>query len=204
MPFVPVPNVALVRVEGVADAQLTINTLHFQVSGGGITPINLQSLASAVNFWAVGSLAPQLSEDWSYNRTTCIDLTSATGFVAVESNTTPGGVSSEAAPNNVAACVSLRTAQRGRSGRGRNYVPGIPNSAITLNTLSGAFITNLLTIYNDLVGPGAFLAGWELVIVSYFTGGAPRGTPLVIPVQNVIMVTDSVRSMRSREIGHGA
>jgi len=204
MPFVPVANVGQVRIEGRLDNQLTINDLYFEVSGGGITPTNLTDLAQAADNWAAGQLALQLSEDWTYVRSTAIDLTSATGPVAFAASTTPGSVASESAPGNVAACVSLRTAQRGRSGRGRNFVPGIPGSVITLNTLSPTFISNLLLVYNSIIGPGAMLAGFQMVIVSRFTLGAPRVTPLVIPVTEATMVANTVRSMRSREVGHGA
>jgi hypothetical protein len=204
MPFQAVPNVAQCRIIGNMDAQLTINDLFFEISGGGITPTNLQQLANGVNGWAFGNLAPQLSDDWAYVRTDAIDLTSATGPVATSSDPATGGVSGESAPNNVAACVSLRTAQRGRSGRGRNYVPGIPNTVITLNLMDDAFVNNLLLEYNGLVGPGTLVAGWQLVVVSRVTGGVVRAVGLAIPVTQVIMTTKYVRSMRSREVGHGA
>lgn len=204
MPFIPVPDVAQVRIEGRADNQLTINDLYFAVSGGGITPTNLNALVTAVDTWASGSLAPQLSEDWSYVRSTAFDLTSSTGPSVETGTPTVGGVASEAAPNNVAACVSFRTAQRGRSSRGRNFVPGIPGNAITLNTLSPTFISNLLVIYNALVGAGTFEAGWQFVVVSRYTLGAPRVSGIAIPIIAVTMVTNTVRSMRSREVGHGA
>ena len=110
----------------------------------------------------------------------------------------------ESAPNNVAATVSLRTAQRGRSGHGRNFVPGIPNSVITLNALDADFINNLLAAYFELVGAGSFVAGWQLVVLSRQTGGLLRANGIGIPVTNVEMVTNTVRSMRSREVGHGA
>lgn len=204
MAFQPVADTALVQVQGVVDQQLTINDLSFQISGGGITPVNLQQLCIDVAGWVVDTLCPLLSDDWAATRVIGIDLGSATGARIEQSASQVGGVSGEANPNNVAACVSLRTAQRGRSARGRNYVPGIPGSVVTLNTIDDVFIADLLTAYNQLVGAGTFSAGWQLVVVSRATGGAPRVSGLAIPVVNCTMVGNSVRSMRSREIGHGA
>jgi len=204
MAFQPVPNVALCRVEGVVDSQLTINTLHFEISGGGINAVNLGDLATAVDTWASGQLAPLLSDDWTYNATQAFDLTTFDGVVSGSSTVTIGGTSGEANPNNVAACVSLRTAQRGRSFRGRNFVPAIPGSVVTLNTLDAGWVSNLLTAYNALVGAGTFIAGWQFGIVSRKTGGVLRTNGLFIPVTYATMVNNKVRSMRSREIGHGA
>jgi len=204
MPFQAVPDVAQIRLEGTVDGQLTINDLYFQVSGGGITPTNIEAITGACANWLADTLAPLLSENWSAQRAVGFDLGSATGPIATVGAAAPGGVASEAAPNNVAACVSIRTAQRGRSGRGRNFVPGVPGSVVTLNTLSPTFITNLLDAYDLLRGAGSFLAGWQQVVVSRQTAGALRPTGIAIPVTGFVVTTPYVRSMRSREVGHGA
>ena len=204
MPFVANPNTAQVRLQGTVDSQITINDLFFELSGGGINVANLTTLAVAVEDWWALNVANLLSFDWSTTRVSAIDLTSITGPAVDVPSSTVGGFSGEAAPNNVAACVSFRTASRGRSGRGRNFVPGIPNSEITLNTLSSGFIGDLLNAYNLLPGAGTFLAGWEWVVASYFSAGVARVAPVNFPVTSAIMVGTSVRSMRSREIGHGS
>jgi len=204
MAFQPVPDVAHVQVMGQQDNQLTINDLYFEISGGGITPVNLQALVNAVDTWASGSLAPQLSDDWSYTRTRGADLSAQFGAVAEASTPAEGGSSAEAAPNNVAICISLRTGFAGRSFRGRNYIPGVPNDMVTLNTVSPVYLNALLLIYDQLVGAGTFLAGWQLGIVSRVTAGAVRPTGIITPVLSVSFTTPYVRSMRSREVGHGA
>lgn len=203
MPFQAVPNVAQVTIQGSIDAQMTINDLYFEASGAIDGP-GLTNLATNVGNWVTTSLAPLLSSDWTATHVRAIDLSSPTGLSGENNLASPGGVGTESAPNNVAACVSLRTAQRGRSGRGRNFVPGIPNAVITLNTLSPTFIDDLVSAYLTLVGAGSFTPGWELVVVSRQTGGALRPTGIAIPVTTVTMVTPYVRSMRSREVGHGS
>lgn len=204
MAFIPVPDVALVQLEGRVDGQVTINDLYFEVSGGGITPVNLGTLAVAVGIWWAENVIPALSEDWQGIRVIATDQGSTTGPRVEQQVGVPGGVGGEAAPNNVAACVSFRTAQRGRSARGRNYIPAVPNSLIVLNTLDITFTTQMTDAYNDLVGPGGLIAGWQWVIASRYTLGAPRVTGVAIPVVSATFTTPYVRSMRSREVGHGA
>lgn len=204
MAFQAVPNVAQIRCEGIVDGCQTINDLYFEISGGAIDPVNIQTITGLVGSWFATSLAPNLSNDWAPVRAVGIDLGSPTGATASVGLSGAGGVTNEAAPNNVAACVSLRTAQRGRSGHGRNFVPGIPNSLITLNTLDAGFINDITTVYLALVGAGTFAAGWQLVVVSRRTGGLLRAEGVPIPVTDVLFTSPNVRSMRSREVGHGA
>jgi hypothetical protein len=204
MAFIPVPNVAQVQCLGRVDGQLTVNDTYWEISGGGITPTNLAALVFEVSTWFRGSLAALLADDWTAERTVGVDLTSNIGPRSEISFTTPGGVAGEAVPNNVAACVSFRTGGRGRSARGRNFVPALPGSLVTLNTLDPAFISDLIGVYDELKGPGTFLVGWQWVVVSRFTAGAPRVAGVPMPVTEVVMVGDKVRSMRSREVGHGA
>lgn len=204
MPYQPVPDVAQVRIEGRLDRQLTLNDLYFEISGGGITPTNLSALATAVDAWVGLSLQPLLSEDWSAVRVIATDLTTQTGPSVESGLSGVGGVGVESAPGNVAACVSFRTAFRGRNYRGRNFLPGIPNSVILLNTLTPTFIDDVLTAYGSLVGAGTFLPGWQWVVVSRFLGGVPRATGIASPVVQAVFTTDTVRSMRTREVGHGA
>jgi hypothetical protein len=201
--YQPVVGTVQCQLFGRVDGQITINDLYFQAAGA-VTPAGVDTLVTDIASWFGGNLATILSDDWATERVVGTDLTTATGYRKELAAVTIGGVTGEANPNNVAAVVSLRTNQRGRSARGRNFVPAIPGAAVTLNTLDPAFISDLITQYSFLIGPGTFSVGWELVVVSRVTGGVSRAAGLAIPVTGVIMVTNTVRSMRSREVGHGA
>jgi len=204
MAYQAVPNVAQIQCIGTVDGQVTINDLYFEISGGGINQVNLTAITGAVGTWFANELAPLLSDDWSAQRVVGVDLTSAIGPRVDVGAATPGGVSGEANPNNVAACVSFRTGERGRSGRGRNYVPAIPGSLVTLNTIDPALVAGLIGQYSLLMGAGTFEPGWQWVVVSRQTGGALRPVGVALPVTGVVMTSDQVRSMRSRSVGHGA
>lgn len=204
MAFQPAPNIAQIQVVGRVDGQVTINNLYFEVSGGGITAVNLEAITIAVQNWAVSQLAPELSEDWSFERAIGVDLTLVDGARVEVANPTPGGIAGEAAPNNVACCVSFRTSARGRSYRGRNYIPGIPNTVIDLNAMDPAFLSSISGTYSLMIGAGTFEAGWQWVVLSRQTGGVPRANGIGSPVTSVTFSTPYVRSMRSRSVGRGA
>lgn len=204
MAFQAVPDVAHIRYEGRVDGQLTVNDLYFEVSGGGITPVNLLALTGAVASWVTGSIVPLVCDSWTGTQVVGRDLTVQNGAVAAVTVGQPGEVTTEAVPNNVAACVSFRTGVSGRSFHGRNYVAAIPNAQVTLNTIDSALIIALVEAYTQLVGAGTFLAGWQWGVVSRVTAGAPRANGIITPIDSVLFTTPYVRSMRSREIGHGA
>jgi hypothetical protein len=204
MPFQPAPDIAQFSLYGRVDGQTTINDLYFAISGGTITPAGLAEMTDAVAAWWGDHVIPLLSEDWAGQRVVGVDLTTANGARAETARAAFGGESGEAAPNNVAMCVKFLTAFRGRSFRGRNFVPGVPNSQLTLNTLAGGLIDNLLSAYGMLIGPGTLLAGWEWVVLSRITAGDKRPNGVGSPVVAVAMTTNTVRSMRTREVGVGA
>ncbi len=210
MPFIPVPQCAQVQIQGVIDGQETINDLYFS-HGTTIDITALQALADAVDNWYWASILPELSNDFTYVRTIVTDLTTNTSGVAFQSaNTGPGGVTGESNPNNVAACISFRTALRGRNWRGRNFIPGIPGSVVTLNTIGNAFITNVQAGYRLLKFGGTTIPGdWSWVVVSRYSGVDVNGKPIprtsgvVELVTDALFVDPTVDSQRRRLPGRG-
>jgi hypothetical protein len=105
-------------------------------------------------------------------------------------------------PANVAICATKYTAGRGRSYRGRMYLPGMPDSQV-----AGSYLTSAhLSIVNNNL---AFLLSYTvdgavtpLVVVSRFHDLAPRGTALVNPV-TAITANTRVDSQRRRLPGVG-
>jgi len=203
MPFQPAPNIAQVQVHGTIDGQLTINNTYWQLDGGTITAINLASLVASVSNWAANSLAPLLAEDWQTIQVVGLDLSVENGFRVEQGVAANGGVSGEAAPNNVACCISFRTGLRGRSYHGRNYVPAIPNSLIDLNALAPTFLADLSSAYSTMIGLGGFSAGWQWGVLSRVQGGVPLGVAVLNPIINTTFSSGYVKSMRSRSVGHG-
>lgn len=204
MPFQPVPNVAQITVQGRIDGQLTINDLYWEIAGGGITPTNLFAITNQVKSWVGLNLATELADEWTCETVQGRDLTVEAGAVVAVASGVTGGSASEPAPNNVAACISFRTGFAGRSGRGRNYIPAIPNDQVTINTMQPTFMDNLLIVYSGLVGPGTFLPGWQWCVVSRQAAGVLRPAGVPFPITSAIFTRPYVASMRSRSVGHGS
>lgn len=210
MPFIPVNNTAQVRLEGIVDGCQTINDLYFR-QPGGIFFADIQSLVVNMDAWFTTAFAENLSNQWSTVAVHARDLTLETGLVAdFASAPTAGGEGSEPAPNNVAACISFRTGTAGRSFRGRNYVPAVPNSLITTNTLESGWMGAIRAAYELLLpGGGALPGDWEWVIASRYSGVDVDGKPIprvagvATPVSTVVWTNATVDSMRSRLPGRG-
>ena len=209
MPFVPVPNAALVEVRMLWDGQHVENTLWFEGSspldGGSLT-----ALAEAVGNWWI-----------TFYRT---NISSAVRLVevfasAMDTNTSPTGTfvpstpqvgtgGSEALPNNVSLTVSFRTAARGRSNRGRNYVVGLLDDQVNENTVDPLILADWIAAYSELIGVATALdLTW--VVASRFSGvdgdgdPIPRVTGVTTPITAVVIVDPIIDSQRRRLPGRG-
>lgn len=205
MAFIPVPNVAQAQVFGRIDGQTTINDLYFATEAPPVTLGQLDALALALNDWFSASILTLLSASYSYEHVRVRDLTSQAGFVVERSDSAgPGGAGGAFVPNNVAPCISFRTAIAGRSGRGRNYIPGVPQSVISGNTISPGFIADTTIAYQGLLATGSFKpSGWTWVVVSRFTLNAPRPAGVANAVLSVLYTDTTVDSQRRRLPGRG-
>lgn len=210
MPFVPAAECVGVKLEGVIDGQQTINDLYFRLPGGFILT-DIQSLTTNLVDWFNLALTPNLSEDWTSVAVHSRGLNVPEGFIVdTSTGSVVGGATIEAAPNNVAACISFRTGFAGRSFRGRNYVPGIPNDQVNLNTLEPDWMLAVKAAYDLLLPAGTALpGGWEWVIVSRFSGVDVNGNPIPRTVATVTLVVSTlftnaiVDSQRRRLPGRG-
>jgi len=205
MTFIPVPDVAHIRIEGRVDSQQTINDLYFRHTTGPMAATDLNALAFAIATWNGNSYAPLLNEAWTGVQVAGRDLTSVNSFVSSQGITgQAGGVTGEAAPNNCSMAVSFRTAVSGRSNRGRNYVPVLTNSQVSENLIDSSWAQDIVNAYSELLfGGGALPAGWVWVVVSRFTGGLPRTVGTFNEIFSVLVTDLIVDSMRTRLPGRG-
>jgi hypothetical protein len=107
-------------------------------------------------------------------------------------------VTGAAMPNSIASVVSIKTALRGRSYRGRIYHMGIPDAHVTDNLMGTAQVTALQAAYQAAVLLA--IAGnpdFRLGVLSYYNLGNLRGTPVFTPATEV-SVDARVDSQRRR------
>lgn len=191
MPFIPLSNGIRVAMEFSLDGELVVNVYHFTRS----TPIvsaNLTAIAEImVDMWA-GDMLGVFSTDMSLVRVVATDISEADGIQIEYTTGLPlaGTSGNDAAPNNVAVVATYRTGFTGRSFRGRTYFAGIDETLIVNNTPAGGVITNILSSIDDMV-TAANADGFNFVVASYRTGGAPRVAALGTFITDVTMDTRS-------------
>jgi hypothetical protein len=90
-------------------------------------------------------------------------------------------------PNNVTIAMSLNTALRGRSFRGRIYHIGLTENDVTLNTIPGTTLTPLIAAYEAarLLAAGSGSQTFQLAVLSYYAAKAIRTTPVATPVTSI-------------------
>jgi hypothetical protein len=111
-------------------------------------------------------------------------------------------VNEDTLPNNVTWAIKFNTANRGRSGRGRNYIIGLTKPKVAANLLNpitaGQFVDGYLDLLTDLAA-----SDWEWVVYSRFEDKVERTTGLAQPVVSVSFADLILDSQRRRLPGRG-
>lgn len=203
MPFQPVPNTVQCDAIFMLFGQIIENVYHVQVPGGVDAP-TIQDCANEVGNWIEDTLLPQLSANLTFLRVEAKNLSIEAGGEAVYNAAagTVGGSPDASEPGNVAFCVSLRTAQSGRSYRGRKYFSGLAVSQRTGNQVLPAYGAALVDALNTLI---TVLEGFSkvLVIVSRIQDGLELLTAVATPVTSAVAANFDIDSQRRRLNGRG-
>lgn len=196
MAYQPVPNVARVNIRYLIEGQQVENTLHF--SGPG-APSNaaLTTLAILVNDVFRTRFPAGAPGNVIMREVTATDLTTEFGAVITNTGGLPvtGTNVGAKAPNNVTFCIRLKTAARGRSGRGRFYIPWIFDSETDGSYLQAIVANQWVANIQSCLTNGAS-AGWTLVVVQRYNDNVqlPAGVPRpVISIGYSDFVIDSQR-----------
>ena len=204
MAFIPVPNTCQVAFEYLAKGQQLINTLYFEQAN----PFNVSdmtTLASELDTWHSTHLAPQLAVDAKLQN---IKLTS------LENNTAPvyelpisparsGGIAASPLPNHCTFAIKFLTAQRGRSFRGRNYIPLLPDTKTLDNSVDQTWADALVAAYDEIFNIPSFSTPFLWVVVSRYSAGLPRSPGISTPVTDVAYTDLTIDSQRRRLPGRG-
>ena len=205
MAFIPLPLGLRVAMEYTLDGQLVVNVYHVKASSP-ISTIYMEAILEAFQQWWEEDMALNFTSSIGLERIVVKDVSVEDGSQVEEEFATPlfGTVGSVAAvPNNVAICIGLKTAQTGRSFRGRNYYAGLLETDFALSLLSGGRVATLFDSALALPGRLNDLAEAELAIASYVHNGAPRTTGVLTPVTSMT-INSIADSQRRRLPGRGA
>jgi hypothetical protein len=157
-----------------------------------------QDLADAID--AIHTVAGMalFGDDITYVGTTVYDVRSVGGGIKFQNaNTRVGGTSGDTMPLNVAVVVTHRTATRGRSGRGRTYVAGLPRGAWITTGFSSTLISDVEN-YVEAIRAAIVAEGWEFVIRSAQQNGVVLNPAVARPVTEVTIRNAEPGTQRRR------
>lgn len=200
MAFQSVPNTFVAEVRYVSALKRIENTLYFENPAGYDADFLTDFAESLFVAWG-GNVVNELSSELSLVEVYCKGLTSIVDVQALYIPGAPiaGGVVSASLPNSVACCIAFKSGLTGRSSRGRIYIPGIPENAVTGDTFVGTFASGMASsvavAVNEAILP---FPGTNHVIVSRVTGGAPRLIGETYIVNSYQSTDNEVDSRRSR------
>lgn len=202
--FIPCVNVAEVVFTWDLIAQNVINTFHFKAN-------------SALSETFLENLVGELMENFIPDFTLCISANMGLASVAARDLTTQtspfyelhmnsgdivGALNSDSLPASSALVVTNYSATRGRNGRGRQYVGGLPLTRLTnALTVASNEITAVLTAFGKLlVAANTATLAW--VVLSRHFNKAPRAAGVTYPITS-IQVNSALDSQRRRLYGRG-
>lgn len=204
MAFIPAPGVAQVELFYNWSSQNVETVLQFQCSVA-LTPTLLNELAVKVLALWTTNVKPLLINTISLTAVKVTDLTTQIGPVVQYATGLPaaGTQTGDSLPNNCALVVTKRTLLRGRSYRGRIYHPGIPEAQCAGNTVTNAFVTQIVNAYATMLTFTTTGASWDMVVMSRYNNNAPRAE--ADSNQVTTLTSDGlIDSQRRRLPGRGA
>lgn len=159
----------------------------------------LGEIADTFHDWWAANVQGSQSSSYVLQSIKVTNLASSAGPQVIRNYTTgnAGGVSGVQAAGNAAAVLSWRTANIGRSFRGRTYLGGMAAASLTsAQFLDPTFAANMaaagVALIDALDGIGA-----KLAVLSRFAAGVLRVTGLLTEIISVIVDT-KVDSQRKR------
>lgn len=187
MPFIALPNGIKVSMELRLDGQLVVNVYHFTTTVA-VVEADLIALAQLLTDWWDSDLYFNFSNQIALERVVATDVSQEAGgqYAITQGVPIPGNIASPAMSNNVAAVVTKRTAQIGRSYRGRTYFAGITEANVVNNTIDSSIIVSLVTSVANMIDDADAL-GYTFVVASYQNNNAPRAVGVATPVVQVGM-----------------
>lgn len=203
MAFIPVENVAQFDIRYALDSQQVENTIYCERLAGWDATALLDA-ATIIRVNLVDVITALMTPLIVWRSILCTDLTAFDGTQVEYFGTgeVPGTSTGSHMPNNVAWVVKFITETRGRSFRGRNYIPGLTGESIEDNLMSTESADTIVTAYQDTFDD-LDAAAYIPVVVSRYHLNAPRVAGVATPISSVTYTDLVVDSQRRRLPGRG-
>lgn len=196
MAFVPTPNCVTSFIKGTLHSEDVAMTLSWDFgSPAGVQ--ELEVLNGNIEDWLTTHLMPNLASALVFNNVTSYAQDSIEAPLHSHTMNVPGVEVGASHPGNVAMTVTFGTAFRGRSGRGRNFIPGIQEVDSTGNIFDAALRTAIQAAYDILQQDVGVPSGCQHVVISRQVDGVTRTEGRPAPVLTYT-VRAQVRTRKSR------
>jgi hypothetical protein len=204
MAFIPTALTAKASCEFHLWGQECVITLWFEAAVDFDTAM-LEALADALIDWVIDELIGNLSNALVFDgvRATAQHSESAPSVFNPAPASTTGAQTGNSQAPQVAAVMTFRTDQRGRSYRGRNYIPGIPDTQLLNPGNLSATAMGLLAISYAGLETVEDLLDITHVVTSHFTDGAARASGVNTPI-TTYSIDQPLDTQRRRSVGRGA
>lgn len=200
-PFVPLTDGAQAEVVfGFGAGELTCR-LWFIRRSGVVDSSTLTSLIAGLSVLYAAEVMPFLSTSISLNAVRATDWTVPGGLtVNLPVTGISGAISGPCLSAISAARVILVGSQPPRNFKNYNFVPGIPESVVNLNTMDTTWSNHVRVAYADIIDAaavwGAFPA-WRWVCTSQAEDNTPRSEQFARRV-DFVRVAKTIRQRRIR------
>lgn len=197
MSFQAVTNTALVELHWLhEDGATWQNNLHF--SKTGFDQDAMDDLGAAVNAGVNGAaVMAHVSDEVSYRGCTVTDLRTEGAPSSPYAVIVAGQEANDAEGFAVALVVTLRTALRGRSYRGRFYFAGLTDGQLQDNMWAQNACDDVVALIGDIQSE-ASAVGWTLGVVSRWHNHVERVSGLCQPVTSFEVRSRIAASQRRR------
>lgn len=196
MAFIPTPHAARIVINWVKGTE-TFSYVWYATMAG-YTYEQMVTLASAVAVVHNGTRKAYFASQVSYVNTTVYDARVSDGPIVTSTvNAGAGTGASELMAISLAVCVTLRTAERGRSARGRKYITGFGEG----NNANGEWSASAVTNANEYVGAireAIESAGFTPVIRSIQQDGQPINPAATRAITGSLVRNTKVATQRRR------
>jgi hypothetical protein len=205
MTFQRVPNTIQVSMRATLFGQQVENTLYVRPVSGAPSAALVKQAAEMAGTWFRTKLLDNLGSDVVYRETFARSLDTASGaeYTDTTGAGTTGGAGVGCLSGNISLAVKFLTGLAGRSFRGRNFLFGLPTSAVSGNTVFTPFATSFVGAFTDFLDD-AFAEDFVWVVVSRVADGVERAEAIATDVITAALTNLVVDSQRRRLTGSGS
>lgn len=201
-PFIPIPGVIRVALEGAQAGRPFANVFHAQYTGGPPTAGQLGDWAGTWYTAVTGVLAAIAHTTVTYEQVQVTDLSAITAAQVISASSVPGALAGDTIPSNSCGLVNYNSSFRYRGGHPRTYyVCGVQASMLNANTWTTGFQGNLQDAAESVTSNFALSEGGFVVTqqcaVSYISADVHRVTPVIMPI-GIVTASAGIATMRRR------